>query len=175
MPALRQLTERELAIIGKYSAQHGQVRGFEQSVADDNGAISLPLLRVPLLLKLEHRGAISRQQAEAGCLFHMLFQRAALDALRAADMGRVPMPPGTVPRDPSASVERCRQQVSAAMTALGGAGSVAASIIWHCCGLEWSPHRWAQVTRRHHDFAHGCLAAALAALASHFAGTRRAR
>jgi hypothetical protein len=98
------------------------------------------------------------------------FQLAALDALKAADVSRVPMPPGMAAGDPSSAHERCRRQVSAAMVALGGAGSIAASAIWHICGLEWSVRRWAISARRPSDQACGILVGALSMLAGHFAG-----
>lgn len=173
---LRQISENERERVGgRYGTQHGQVLAFAETIGDDDGRISAPLLRVPLLMKLEHKGAITRRQAEAGATFHTLFQRAALDSLKAADLSRIPMPPGTVSRDLAGSTERCRRLVSEAMTSLGGAGSPAASAVWHIVGLEWRPAHWAAVTRRHHTLALGVLVAGLGMLASHFAGGRRAR
>jgi len=107
--------------------------------------------------------------------FHALFRIAALDALKAADMARVPAAAGMVAADLSSSQERCRRQVSDAMVALGGAGSPAASIIWHVAGLEWSVNRWAIATKRPAERSCGILIGALAALAAHFAGHRRQR
>jgi hypothetical protein len=172
---LRQLTDRERAIIGKYAATHGQVRGLEVPIADDAGNISMPLLRLPLLARLEQRGTITRAEAEAGERFHSLFQHAGLDGLRAADMTRVPTAIGAVPGDISPSNERCRARIAAAVAALGGKGSIAASIAWHVCGLEWSVRRWAIATRRPQDLACGILIAALGVLAAHFASGRHTR
>jgi len=171
---LRQLTERELAIVGKYSAQHGAVRGLEAPIADVAGGIGAPLLRLPLLARLEHRGAITRTEAEAGERFHDLFQRGGLDGLKAADMGRIPAAGGMMFGDQiSPSGERCRVRVTEAMTALGGAGSVAASAVWHVVGFEMSVRQWALATRRRQELACGILVAALGLLAAHFAGRRR--
>jgi hypothetical protein len=171
---LRQLTEREQAIVNKYSTQHGQVRGLEVPIADDAGNVSMPLLRLPLLMRLEQRGTISRAEAEAGERFHSLFQYAGLDGLRAADMGRTPTAAGAVPGEISPSNERCRRRIAEAIAALGGNGSVAASITWHVAGLEWSVRRWAIATQRPHDRACGILCGALAVLAAHFASGRSA-
>jgi hypothetical protein len=170
---LRPLTEREQAIVNKYSTQHGQVRGLEVPIADDAGNVSMPLLRLPLLMRLEQRGTISRVEAEAGAYFHELFWRAGLDGLKASDMTRVPTAVGAVPGEISPSNERCRVRVAEAVAALGGNGSVAASIIWHVCGLEWSVRRWAIATRRPQEMACGILIGALAALSAHFASGRR--
>jgi Domain of unknown function (DUF6456) len=168
---LRQLTEREQAIVGKYATQHGTVRAFDAPIAAEDGSIAMPLLRLPLLMRLEHRGTITTEQAAAGEYFHMLFQHAALDGLRTADLARVPG--GTIQGDISPSNERCRRRIAEAVAALGGNGSVAASAIWHIAGLEWTVRRWAISARRPNDQACGILIGALAVLASHFASGRR--
>ena len=121
---LRQLTERERSIVDECAARHGQVRGFALPIADDSGGIGSPLIRLPLLTRLEARGTISATERAAREGFHALFQRAALDSLRAADMSRVSGGAGA--GDLSPASERCRRRVSDAMTALGGAGSPAA-------------------------------------------------
>lgn len=170
MAGLRQLTERERAIVGEHAARHGQVRGLEAPIADDDGNISMPLVRVSVLERLHRRGTISAGEAAAGELFAKLFRIASLDPLKAADMERVPAGRGG---DLPPSAERCRRRVADAMIALGGAGSPAASAIWHICGLEWSVSRWAATARRSQEQCCGILIGALAALAAHFAGRRR--
>lgn len=167
---LRQLTERERERVGEFAAQHGKVLGFALPIADEDGNVSMPAIRVSVLARLQHRGAISAAEAGAGELFHKLFRTASLDPLKAADMGRVPggMSRGDLP--PSA--EQCRRKVADAMTALGGAGSPAASAVWHICGLEQTVRQWSLATRRHQTMACGILIGALAALAAHFAGGR---
>ena len=170
MAVLRELTERDRAIINKYSAQHDPVRGFTQPIADDTGAVSMPLLRLNTILRLEQRGVIDRASAEAAERFALLFRVGSLDPLKAGDVSRVPLPPGMSRGDLSTSGERCRRQVTAAMTALGGAGSAAASAVWHVCGLEMSVRQWALSTRRKEGLACGVLVGALSALAAHFAG-----
>jgi hypothetical protein len=125
MARLRQLTELERQIVGEYAAQHGAVLALEETIADVRGGIGAPLIRLPVLAQLERKGVIGRAEADAGDRFHALFQRGALDTLRASDMSRVPgvafrgdLPPGG---------ERCRRRVAEAMTALGGGASIAAS------------------------------------------------
>jgi len=42
---LRQLTDRERAIVGEFRAQHGAVRGLALPIADVSGAVAAPLYR----------------------------------------------------------------------------------------------------------------------------------
>lgn len=171
---LRRLSPREAAIVGPFAAQHDRVVGFEMPISDDSGAISAPLLRLPLLARLEMRGVISAQEAAAGEKFHMLFRIGSLDPLRAGDMARTPVT-GSRAGDLSGRAEHCRRRVSQAMTALGGAASPAASAVWSVCGLQTSVREWALATRRPHQLATGILIGGLAALAAHFAGVARQR
>jgi hypothetical protein len=171
---LRQPSKRERELVGEYAVQHGMVRGLDVPIADDTGGIGMPLVRVPLIARLEHKGTITRREAEAGAMFHQLFQRASLDDLKSPDLSRAPATAGYREAEISASGERCRRAVSAAMTALGGAGSPAASAIWNVVGLEQSVRRWAIATRRPEALACGILIGALGVLAAHFAGGRRA-
>jgi hypothetical protein len=136
--AVRQLTERERAIIGEHAARHGVVRGLDQSIADADGNIGAPLVRLGTLARLEARGKISPAMCEAGNCFHALFQLGALDGFKAADMGRVPVSGGQKFDDLTPSHERCRARIAEAVAALGGNGSIAASIIWHVVGLKCS-------------------------------------
>ena len=171
---LRQLTPREEALVGKYRLQHGPVAGVGM-VADSDGNIGAPLLQLPLLARLEQRGVIDRRSAAAGARFHELFRIASLDTLKAADVSRVPLPPGTARHDLPASGERARRAVSDVMTALGGAGSAAASVIWNVCGLETSVRQWALTTQRPEHLCAGILVGALSALAGHFDGHKPRR
>ena len=169
---LRRLTERERERVGEFAAQHGKVLGFALPIADDDGNVSMPAIRVSVLARLQHRGAISAGEAAAGETFHRLFRIATLDPLKAADMARTPG--GKSAGDLPPSAEQCRRRVADAMAALGGAGSPAASAIWHICGLEQTVRQWSLATRRPQTLACGILIGALAALAAHFAGGRRA-
>jgi len=168
--SLRRLTKRERERVGEYAAQHGRVLGFANVLADDRGGIGSPLVRLPLLARLEARGTISAAEAVAGARFHGLFRIAALDALKAASMDRAPG--GAGPGDLPASAERARRAVSQAMTALGGAGSPAAAAVWNVIGMEMSVRQWSLAARRSQEQCTGILIGALAALAAHFAGLR---
>jgi hypothetical protein len=169
---LRQLTERDRQLIGKFAAAHGQVRRSDRQIADDGGGIGVPFERLSTLRLLEARGTITTAEASAGARFSHLFQHAHLDALKAADMSREPATAGMRDRDLSPSGERSRQRIAEAIAALGGHGSAAASAVWHVCGLEWPTRRWAIATQRTQDRACGILIASLAMLAAHF-GARR--
>jgi hypothetical protein len=45
---LRQLTPREQAIVGKYAAQHGLLRGLDMPIADDSGGGRIISLVLPV-------------------------------------------------------------------------------------------------------------------------------
>lgn len=175
MAALRQLTPREQLLVDKFSAQHAPVRAFAQPIADDAGDVSSPLIRVSMLAQLERRGTITSAEAQAGDRFHRLFRVAALDSLRAADMGRTPAAAGYRAIELSDSSERARRRVSAAMAALGGAGAPAAGVAWNVLGMEMSLRQWAIASQRQHQVATGILVAALGMLAAHFGPGRQRR
>ena len=166
MPAdLRQLTDRERAIISKYRPQHGSVMAPMRTIADSTGAIGSPLVVLDTIDRMERRGTLESHLADAGREFARLFRRAHLDALKAADMSRIPAAGGY--REPGLphGAEAARRRVNEIMAELGGMTSIVGSIIWHVVGLEWSVRRWALETRRHNEgVACGILIAALSAL-----------
>jgi hypothetical protein len=166
---LRTLTKREREIVGRYALKHGEIAGFVAPIADADGAIGSPLIRLHALARMEKAGTITAAQRDAGERFHALFQRAALDGLRAADMSRVYVEGGhgdhVLPGN-----EGCRRRVAAAVDALGGHGSIAASVAWHVVGLEWSTRRWSAGRVIGGHVASGVLCAALSILEQHFAG-----
>jgi hypothetical protein len=171
---LRQLTPADLRLISKFATQpqHGRVLRATRQTADSDGGIAVPFERLSTLRLLEARGVISAIEARAGERFNFLFQRGNLDGLRAADMSREPVSGGRMAGDLPPSAERSRKRIADAMAALGGHGSLAASVIWHVVGLEWPTRRWAISTQRRQDQATGILIGALSALAAHFAGSR---
>jgi hypothetical protein len=158
-----QLTARELAIISKWRPQHSPVVSLDRSISDSAGMIGFPLVAIGPLARLEQKGWITASQRQAGEHFSRLFQRAGLDELKAADLGRIPgnyRAPG-LPH----SAEAARRRVHDIMQALGGHASITGSAIWHVVGLEWAVRRWALETRRHNEsVAKGILIAALAQL-----------
>ncbi len=167
---LRPLTRREREIVGRHALTHGAVAGFVAPIADADGGVAHPLVKLHALARMEKAGTITAGQRDAGEYFHRLFQRAALDGLRAADMSRVAISGGSgdhvVP-----SNEHCRRRVAELVDALGGHGSIVASCAWHVVGLEWSTRRWA-AGRVRYDAAGGILIAALSIIEAHFAGRR---
>jgi hypothetical protein len=51
---------------------------LDAPIADDEGGIGMPLLRLGMVPRLEHRGTITRAEAEACARFYALCQRASL-------------------------------------------------------------------------------------------------
>jgi hypothetical protein len=99
------------------------------------------------------------------------FRIAHMDALRAADMARVP---GAYSKPVEPPVW-ARRAISSAIERLGGQGSIAASCIWAVVGLEVPVSRWAvEHAGIHRRVAAGVLLASLSVLVAHFAGQRTA-
>jgi len=153
---------------------HGRVERAPETVADSAGGIGRPYLAEGLLGMLERRGQISRAQRTAGEQFSEWFRIAALDPLRAADMGqRIPsgMPATGV------AIEHARRRVNAALDACGGIGSPCGCAAWYILGLELSV---AEFARREgwsgrpmrHETARHLLVGALSVLAAHFGKSR---
>jgi hypothetical protein len=118
--------------------QHNRVHRVV--VVDTVGNRAIPWQAMGLLAILERRGDISAAQRQAGEQFHRLFQRAALDPLRAADMGRVG---GCSASHDAHGSEHAKRQVSKAMLALGGAASPQGSCAWVVLGCDQSLAQWA--------------------------------
>ena len=114
-----------------------------RQIADAAGSIGQPwLTQIGMLYRLEERGTISPAMVQAGERFAQLFYCASLDPLKAADMSRIP---GVGrPRDLPSMVESAQRRVHAAMLSLGGHGSPAAELAWHCLGLGRSLQDWAR-------------------------------
>jgi hypothetical protein len=153
---------------------HGRVSRATQTVADAEGAIGLPWLAETPLARLHRRGDIAGEQRRAGEEFQGLFRLAALDPLRAGDMGQrleAPTRPGLGTH--GEMVERARRRVMDAIDALGGMRSPAGCAAWFIVGLELSVADWA---RREGwggrpvspHVAKGVLIGALGTLAAHF-------
>lgn len=122
---------------------HGRVTRAEQQIADSRGDIGQPFRAEGLLAQLERRGAITPQERHAGEEFHRLFRMAALDPLRATDASRVYVV-GALPIGINHGSEYARRKLNAALDALGGHGSRAASCAWFMLGLELSMREWAR-------------------------------
>jgi hypothetical protein len=109
--------------------------------------------------------------AIAADAFRTAFRVAHLDALRAADMARVP---GGIGRgfDPPVWAKK---RIDETMAALGGVKAPPGSCMWHVVGLERSISRWAtQVLGFNRHTATAVLIATLAFLNTLYAGRRSA-
>lgn len=150
--------------------QHGRVERMAETLADASGGIGRPYVAEGLLAMLERRGQISRAQRQAGETFQRWFGLAALDPLRAGDMGQR-LDAGPV-RSP-VFIEHARLQVNRALDACGGHGSPAGSCAWYVLGLdlplaEWARREgWSGRPLNPH-VAKGTLLATLGVLAAHF-------
>ena len=107
---------------------------------DTVGDRSIPWRAEGLLAQLERRGDIRPAEREAGEHFHRLFQRAALDPLRAADMGRTGGGSASLQNHGS---EHARQKIADAMQVLGGHASPQGSCAWVVLGCDQSLAQWA--------------------------------
>jgi hypothetical protein len=144
--------------------QHGRVERAAAQVVDAHGNIGDPWQAETLLAKLERRGDIRAAERDAGEKFHRLFQRAALDPLRAADMARIGGATG--PRDAHGS-ENARRQANAVIAVMGGRASLAGSILWDVIGEDQSMRQWSLRHGRREEVAKGILIATLARLADY--------
>ncbi len=101
---------------------------------DDGGPPSYPMRAVDTVQALLNKGRIDSQAAAAAQKFEAIFQRASLDGLASRDIRRTP-----VPFDPGNSepygILRARDDVWAAMHALGGINTPGANIAWDVLGL----------------------------------------
>ena len=144
-------------------------------VDDDGHAIerTLPYRSIDVIGALHRRGAINQIEAAAGRRFQGEFYRASLDPLRAADMARTPI--GTTVRNiPGTRVERFRDDIAKAMSAIGGkCGSCA----FHVIGLQITIKAWASIYSEHISrritpgMATAILITTLQCLASHYEKT----
>lgn len=125
-------------------ARHDPVVRMEHQIADEQGSPSLPWVLRDLFVRWADRGLISREELAAAEEFRTLFHVAQLDALRASDPARLPIP-GKAPVE-GWRVEQARRQVRAIMDRLAPRE---ASAVWHIVGLEWSLRQWCEMRRGH--------------------------
>lgn len=153
--------------------QHSTRGGYridEVVLQDERGDRSIPWRAEGLLAQLERRGDIDNAMRQAGELFHHKFQRASLDPLRAADLGRVG---GCGASSQNHGSERARSQVNEAMKMLGGMGSPQGSCAWIVLGCDYSIRQWAARENWRsrpidEKVAKGIMIATLAQLAQHW-------
>lgn len=149
--------------------QHDRITRAVEQIADAAGAIGLPWRVEGLLARLERHGDIGLRERMAGEEFGRLFQLAALDPLRAADMcQRIPAPVS----GPHRSV-LARDRINLALDALGGIHSPCGTCAWFVLGLELSMRDWALREgwggrSMRPEVAKGTLIGTLGVLAKHF-------
>lgn len=119
--------------------QHDRVTRDLETLPDADGAIGLPWRVEGLLAKLERHGHIGARERQAGEEFGRLFQLAALDPLRAADMLlRLPRP-----ASPAIGSAFAQRRINLALDALGGLHSPCGACAWFVLGLDMSMREWA--------------------------------
>jgi hypothetical protein len=127
--------------------RHDKITLSEKSIGDSRGAISRPWKVENLLDRWEAEGKLTNAQRQAGEAFRVLFRAAQFEALRCADVGRIP----NLARASrswgalSITAERARNRLSAVWEALGGLNSEPSSVIYHCLGEERSLREWSIV------------------------------
>lgn len=165
---LRRLTGHEAERVGKHALQHGPIVGLNATVADADGNIGLPMLRLDTLARLQAKGRISPGERAAGEAFALIFHRAQFNDLRAADPGRVRTGRMHLADDASESAERCRRRLAEIAAYLGGSTSPAASVVWSVCGEQHTVRSWSLAHNRAADLGCGVLVGALSALSGYF-------
>lgn len=125
----------------KFRGQHGKVEVAAEQIVDAHGMIGAPYRALSLLDEWERAGRITPKMHQAGDEFHRLFRLACLDPLQAADMGRV----GGCQAHGGhlGGSVHARNEVHAALLALGGFSSPLGSVGWFVLGCEFSLRKWA--------------------------------
>ena len=120
---------------------HGPVERMERPIGDDSGRSARPYRAVDILAGMERRGSITAGMRQAGEDFRARFTTAQLDPLTAFDISR--------PRSGGHSsfssgdqlglrIEKAREVVWRAISAVGGLSSAGGSCLWHVLGWERS-------------------------------------
>lgn len=157
-------------IITPERRQHDRVTRAADQVADAAGAIGSPWRVEGLLARLERHGDIGVRERMAGEEFRRLFHLAALDPLRAADMGQ--RMPTSIFGEPHSSA-RAHTRLNLALDVLGGLHSPCGTCAWFVLGLDLSMRDWALregwgSRPLRPEVAKGTLIGTLGVLAKHF-------
>lgn len=148
--------------------RHGGITRAD-TMPDVAGNIGHPYQISSLLARLEGSGDIDGSARAAGEEFHRLFHLAAIDPLRAADMGRVSRGYGGVMLQPGS--EAAYRKISDALTALGGLASPCGACAYFVLGLDMSLREFAarqQWRGANPHGAKGVLVGTLGVLVKHF-------
>lgn len=125
----------------RHRRQHDRIVRLGTQLADAEGSVGEPFRAEGLLGRLERNGDIGPREREAGEEFHRLFQLAALDPIRAADMSRISGAPhaGLI-----IGSESARRKIWKAIDALGGQNAPCGSCCWYVLGCEYTMRDWAR-------------------------------
>jgi hypothetical protein len=154
----------------KWRLQHGD---FTEPIREADPETGTPVVHrraIDTLGQMLANGTITQEMHDAGGLFRRQFRAAALDALRAAPLLRLP---ATTSETITERQAQARRQIAAALDVLGGPNSAPGSCVWHVVGLECSIREWAMRQGWNGrpvpaSQAQGMLVAALAVLATHY-------
>jgi hypothetical protein len=122
-----------------YRRQHDDVALLQAPIVDVHGDYGQPYKAAGLYERLTRIGA-TMPMALAGVKFNEIYQLAAIDTLRAADMGQEIRYQGAVMGQ---VVEWARRRRDAAIDALGGPGAPAGLCAWYVLGEENTLREWA--------------------------------
>lgn len=113
----------------------GEVYRDGKTVNDSEGGIGDPYRVLTTLRQMANKGTITTDMWNAGEFFHAMFVVGQLHAIRAADMGRIPVEGMRVSQTPG-RIMRARQWVWEALCAMGGIASPCGRVAWHILGEE---------------------------------------
>lgn len=135
---------RERRRRGKVERVEGRNSKDGRTFVDDAGQVASPFRAVDTLELMRRQGTITEDMQKAGDEFRDNFAQAHLEALKAADPGRISGASFLSTGGPSgAGIQRARDSVWSALQAVGGLRRRGGSCIWHILGLEWSLPQWA--------------------------------
>lgn len=130
-------------IIPFHRGQHDRIEPLARPIADIRGIYGYAYRVVNTLEIMEAAGTIDQDMKIVGQEFQRDFDIAQHDPLRAADMGRIPMPRYKESTG-SLRAEAARDRVWKKLGMVGGLGSTAGSCVWAVLGWRVSLRRWAQ-------------------------------
>jgi hypothetical protein len=153
----------------------GDVVRLERQIADFVGRSANTYRSLDTLELMERRGSIGPDERRAGERFHNLFRWAALDSgFVVSDPTRIPVHLARWRKASGRGDETARNEVFAALGALGHKTSPHRACAWHVLGCEMSLTAWAATTgwselqRIGPDEAGGILKKTLALLRRHW-------
>jgi hypothetical protein len=159
-----------LARPSAWRLQHGGFNPPGYDTDPDTGMVVTHHRAVDTLGQMLAHGTITQPMHDAGTLFRRLFRAAALGAMGASALARLPGKTTRIAPDPHPDA---RRKIAAAIDMLGGHDSPAGSCAWHVLGCECSVREWAmrqgwggRVVSP--SQAQGMLVATLSVLAAHF-------